>query len=202
MFAHYIYYLKRSRLFLSHIKSRTCLLFQLCWNGIYVQKYIFRKHFAAIGTENHQNGFVQFLFKCIQLLSESICFFIKHTQVAAKLKFVHIKEHVVGAKLQYVFKKERVVRAKLKYVFLKEHVVGAKLKYVFIKEHVVKEKLHVVGAKLKYVFIKEHVIRFLNTLINVWQEDFNLSLVEINGKASIKRYFQKHIKRKGLLSVK
>ena len=181
MFAHYIYYLKRSRLFLSHIKSRTCLLFQLCWNGIYVQKYIFRKHFAAIGTENHQNGFVQFLFKCIQLLSESICFFIKHTQVAAKLKFVHIKEHVVGAKLKYVFKKERVVRAKLKYVFLKEHVVG---------------------AKLKYVFIKEHVIRFLNTLINVWQEDFNLSLVEINGKASIKRYFQKHIKRKGLLSVK
>ena len=185
MLANCIYYLKISRLFLSHLKSRTCLLFQLCWNGIHFSKYIFRKHFSFLVSGNQQNGFVQFLNKSIHVL-------IKHIQVGTKCIYVSFKsihvsiKHIqVGTKRIYVLIKHIQVEAKRIYVSTKYIQVFIKCIYVLIKSVQVRTK-HIQilfsGIFQQYLYVYS-----------------NLSLLQINSRTRIKRYFQKHIKRKIIL---
>ena len=164
MLANCIYYLKISRLFLSHLKSRTCLLFQLCWNGIHFSKYIFRKHFSFLVSGNQQNGFVQFLNKSIHVL-------IKHIQVGTKRIYVLIKHIQVEAKRIYVSTKYIQVFIKCIYVLIKSVQVRTKHIQILFS-----------GIFQQYLYVYS-----------------NLSLLQINSRTRIKRYFQKHIKRKIIL---
>ena len=155
--------------------------------------------------------FILSLFSCCY---SSLLILIKKIDVLIKLLkslgFVYIqnRSHAIKSTLNYVLQIKHTFKAKHNYVFQIKHAFNAIHNYVLQKMHAFKatyihvlQIMHAIKAKHNYLLLSKHQMHIIYGFINGWHIHIDRLLVEINCKASIKRYFQKHIKRKLKLMI-